>query len=73
MSAAQQTKLATMARGIADFFRAYPPEQAATSVAEHINRFWTPRMREELKRLPADALDPLVARALAAIRGARAS
>lgn len=73
MSAEQRTKLAAMARGIADFFRAYPPEQAATSVADHINRFWTPRMREELKQLPTDALDPLVARALAAIRGARAT
>jgi formate dehydrogenase subunit delta len=68
MSAAQQTKLASMARGIADFFRAYPPEQAALSVADHINRFWTPRMREELKDLPAAALDPLVVRALPAVR-----
>ena len=76
MSAAQQTKLATMARGIADFFRAYPPEQAATSVAEHINKFWTRRMRDDLRALverdPA-AVDPLVLAAAGRIRPGQAA
>ena len=34
-----------MANQIAAFFNAYPHEQAIKDVADHINRFWEPRMR----------------------------
>ena len=34
-----------MANQIADFFRGYPHDDAVKETAEHINRFWAPRMR----------------------------
>ena len=40
-------KLLHMAAQIAEFFQSYPMEQAAAGVARHINRYWTPRMREQ--------------------------
>lgn len=68
-----RAKLARMARQIADFFRAYPEEQAAHAVADHINQFWTPRMRADYLGGPAQD-DPLLARVAPLIRsgGARA-
>jgi formate dehydrogenase subunit delta len=39
-------KLLHMGREIADFFKTYPPDEAAARIANHINRFWTPKMRE---------------------------
>ncbi len=35
-----------MANQIADFFRGYPHDDAVKETAEHINRFWAPRMRK---------------------------
>ncbi|MCB1534608.1 MAG: formate dehydrogenase subunit delta [Rhodoblastus sp.] len=69
MSASERNtaKLARMAGQIADFFRAYPDAQAASSVAEHINKFWTPKMRAELLAMPPSG-DPLVARAMPFIK-----
>jgi len=40
-------KLLHMAAQIAEFFQSYPMEQASAGVARHINRYWTPRMREQ--------------------------
>ncbi|MFT3989733.1 formate dehydrogenase subunit delta [Aestuariivirga sp.] len=34
-----------MANQIAAFFQSYPHEEAVKEVADHINRFWEPRMR----------------------------
>ena len=34
-----------MANQIADFNRAYPHDDAVKETADHINRFWEPRMR----------------------------
>jgi formate dehydrogenase subunit delta len=36
------------ANSIAQFFSAYPREEAIGSVAEHIEHFWEPRMRRQL-------------------------
>ncbi|MGV3721783.1 MAG: formate dehydrogenase subunit delta [Actinomycetota bacterium] len=36
------------ANSIAQFFSSYPREEAIRSVAEHIERFWEPRMRRQL-------------------------
>ena len=42
-------KLVKMANDIADFFAAEPDHQAAVDgVYDHINRFWAPRMREQI-------------------------
>ncbi len=64
---ASREKLARMAGQIADFFRAYPEEEAAAAVADHINRFWTRRMRAEFLASAAPA-DPLLARAIVLVR-----
>ncbi|RVC20881.1 formate dehydrogenase subunit delta, partial [Mesorhizobium sp. M7A.F.Ca.CA.004.04.2.1] len=38
-------KLVRMANQIADFFHSKPREEGIAGVAEHINKFWEPRMR----------------------------
>ena len=66
-------KLALMANQIGDFFKAYPDEQAVAAIADHINQFWTKRMREEFRNgfeKDASALSPLVRQARAKIRPA---
>jgi formate dehydrogenase subunit delta len=41
-------KLIRQANQIATFFRSRPHDEAVAGVAEHINRFWEPRMRRQL-------------------------
>jgi formate dehydrogenase subunit delta len=41
-------KLVRMANQIAAFFHSKPREQGVAGVAEHINKFWEPRMRRQL-------------------------
>lgn len=41
-------KLVRMANQIAAFFTAQGGEEAAAGVADHLNRFWDPRMRGQL-------------------------
>lgn len=36
------------ANSIAQFFSAYPPDEAVNGVAEHLEHFWEPRMRRQL-------------------------
>ncbi|MFC3327332.1 formate dehydrogenase subunit delta [Mesorhizobium cantuariense] len=40
-------KLVRMANQIADFFHSKPREEGIAGVAEHINKFWEPRMRRQ--------------------------
>lgn len=40
--------LVNMANDIADFFHGAEPGNAARSVAEHLRRFWDPRMRKAI-------------------------
>lgn len=57
-----------MANDIAMQFGHQPRERAATEIAQHIQKFWDPRMRARLRQSAAvepTALDPL---ALAAAR-----
>lgn len=35
-----------MANQIGDFFKSYPEKEALDGIAEHINKFWEPRMRK---------------------------
>jgi formate dehydrogenase subunit delta len=37
-----------MANQIADFFNAYPHDEAVQETANHLRNFWEPRMRDEL-------------------------
>ena len=41
-------KLVRMANQIATFFHSKPHEEGIAGVAEHINKFWEPRMRRQL-------------------------
>jgi formate dehydrogenase subunit delta len=44
-----ESQLVRMANDIGNFFRAEPNrEDAIDGIANHISRFWTPRMREKL-------------------------
>ncbi|MGD0501918.1 MAG: formate dehydrogenase subunit delta [Steroidobacteraceae bacterium] len=66
------THLVKMANDIGNFFRSEPVHtDAVTGIANHISKFWTPRMREklsayisqhgnaELDELPREALESL--------------
>ena len=61
-----------MANQIADFFKAYPEEEAVKETAKHIKSFWEPRMRKMLDgHIPtraAKGLTPLIIEAAAQIR-----
>ncbi|MFT4096067.1 MAG: formate dehydrogenase subunit delta [Rhodoblastus sp.] len=68
---AQSEKLGAMAGQIADFFRSYPQDEAVRAIAEHINKFWTRKMRTEFVDLPdirSGAADPLLVAAARAVR-----
>ena len=43
-------RLVSMANQIADFFKAYPEEEAIAGVENHIRQFWDPRMRAQLSK-----------------------
>ncbi len=52
-----------MANQIARFFAAYPREQAVEGVADHLKKFWEPRMRKDIEAYVAkggQGLDALV-------------
>ena len=63
-------KLVQMANRIAEFFESFPSrEEARAGVAQHIAKFWTPDMRQQLQAAiqsqQASGLSPLVKEALA--------
>ena len=41
--------LVRMANQIADFFQSYPHDEAVRETANHIEKFWDPRMRRQLR------------------------
>jgi formate dehydrogenase subunit delta len=56
-------KMVHMANQIALFFAGYPEDEAVAGVADHIKKFWEPRMRAQLQaHLAAGGADlhPLV-------------
>jgi len=60
-----------MANQIADFNKAYPHDDAVKEIADHINRFWEPRMRIAFFAHIAkggDGFDPMVKEAAALVR-----
>lgn len=68
----QHDKLFYMANQIATFFKTSHADIRSDGVADHINKFWEPRMRTQLfTRVDAgetDGLDPMVLEAMANIR-----
>lgn len=46
--ASTSEKLVRMANQIATFFHSKPRQEGVAGVAEHINKFWEPRMRRQM-------------------------
>ena len=64
--------LIEMANRIGDFFGAWPDrDQARSEIANHLKRFWEPRMRtqivEYVHRQGGEGLDPIVIEAIASL------
>ncbi|MFC7496406.1 MULTISPECIES: formate dehydrogenase subunit delta [unclassified Nocardioides] len=70
MSAALPPEI-RMIHNIAVQFGHLPPERAAEEIANHVRRFWDPRMRTRLIELASerDDLDPVVRAAVDLVRG----
>ncbi|MDC9810725.1 MULTISPECIES: formate dehydrogenase subunit delta [Rhizobium] len=71
MSHDTKTKLVYMANQIATFFKSQPANEAVEGVANHINKFWEPRMRRQLFEIlenEENGLDALVLQAAPLIR-----
>ena len=65
-------KLVYMANQIGTFFRSQGAGKAPAAIAEHIQKFWEPRMRRAIfAHLDAGGagLDPLVREAIEKLRG----
>ena len=61
-------KLAYMANQIGKFFAHQKHDQAVAAIADHLDKFWDPRMRSGiLAHLDEVQLDPLVREAVTAI------
>jgi formate dehydrogenase subunit delta len=62
-------KLAYMANQIGKFFAHQPHDKAVAAIADHIQKFWDPRMRREIfAHLNAVQLDPSVRDALDSLK-----
>jgi formate dehydrogenase subunit delta len=65
-------KLTMMANQIGRFFAHLGPERAPEEIADHLLKFWDPRMRREIIAFVAsggEGLDPLAAAAVARLAG----
>ncbi len=57
-----KNNLVRMLNQISGFFKSYPHDEAVRETAEHIKKFWEPRMLVQLKTLlaaPETGLDPI--------------
>ncbi|MEO3386496.1 formate dehydrogenase subunit delta [Mesorhizobium sp. CAU 1741] len=64
-------KLIRMANQIGTFFESKPREEGVAGIAEHINKFWEPRMRRhffEVMDTGGEGLKPIVVEAAERIR-----
>ncbi len=62
-----EERLAYMANQIARFFAAQSHEKAVAGVADHIAKFWDPRMRDQIAALwrsGGQGLDPIAREAI---------
>jgi formate dehydrogenase subunit delta len=66
-------KLIYMANQIATFFQSQPSEGAKRGIADHINKFWDPRMRDQLLQLIAEGHAGLLPGVIAAREDIRPS
>ena len=71
----EQRDMIRMANQIASFFNGSGPEAAVQETAEHINKFWDPRMRAQLLAhldRGGEGLDPTITQAAGLIRWPKA-
>lgn len=64
-------KLIYQANQIATFFKSKPHAEGVTGIADHINKFWEPRIRRQFFAMIEDGnkgFDPLVVEAAANVR-----
>ena len=64
-------KIVRMANQIGTFFESKPHDEGVAGVADHINKFWEPRMRRhffEVVNAGGEGLKPIVIEAAATIR-----
>ena len=67
-------KLVDMANQMADYFRSLPPEEGLPGAADHIEKFWTPKMRTRIIGFldsGAAGLDPFAAKAVGLVKESR--
>jgi formate dehydrogenase subunit delta len=73
MSSSPEQRLVYMANQIGKFFQSQGPGKTVPGVADHIRKFWDPRMRKQIyAHLAAGGagLDPDVREALESLKGA---
>jgi formate dehydrogenase subunit delta len=73
MSSSPEQRLVYMANQIGKFFQSQGHDKAVPGVADHIRKFWDPRMRKQIyAHLAAGGagLDPDVREALESLKGA---
>jgi formate dehydrogenase subunit delta len=66
-----EEKLVYSANQIADFFKAQGEAKAVPAIADHINKYWDPKMRADFLRLTSEQqgeLKDLVRKALSQVR-----
>jgi formate dehydrogenase subunit delta len=71
----QPEKLVMMANQIAKFFAAQGHDRALPQVIDHLEKFWDPRMRRQIRDLAAKdgtGLDPLALEAVRSMKPAKA-
>jgi formate dehydrogenase subunit delta len=76
VSSEKMAKLVRMANQIGDYFKALPEAEATGGAADHLRRFWTPKMRGEIIAFVdqgGQGLNPVAARAVAALKTQSAS
>ncbi|MDE2578372.1 MAG: formate dehydrogenase subunit delta [Hyphomicrobiales bacterium] len=61
-------RLDQLIKGVADFFRIYPQDEAVKGVVAHIRQFWTPRMRADFIAASTPSGDALIEQARAFMR-----
>jgi formate dehydrogenase subunit delta len=67
----QPEKLVMMANQIAKFFAAQGPERALPQITDHLEKFWDPRMRRQIREVLAAGgagLDPLARAAVESLK-----
>jgi len=67
----EDSRIVKMANQMAAYFKVFPEAEAVAGLANHINKFWDPRMRREFLQLAqagAAGFEPLVVKAVVAVK-----